>query len=257
METKRVRPVLVEIKFNSIEEMQGDIILRGNKLYTCEQLNALQLQKKENSDKVFELILISLEDENFKEGDVYFCKYGNTIDFITKDNYISESHIRAKTFNKVIARQSQINPEYISKFIEQYNNGNVLDFRIEKEFVIKLMKSLGVEGPVNYLKLFQERQDPLTKTLLRETDKEKIWIEGFDREDQLFAFILKANFDTCIYAGKVSDISEELAKDLADKGSLCEFYWNEEVGDYDKNTTASESVQSHCKQKYCVIYKLK
>lgn len=130
METKRVRPVLVEIKFNSIEEMQGDIILRGNKLYTCEQLKALQLQKKENSDKVFELILISLEKEKIEEGDTYFSKYGNNIDIITKDNYISESHIRAKTFNKVIARQSQISPEYISKFIEQYNDGSVEDFDI-------------------------------------------------------------------------------------------------------------------------------
>ena len=46
MKTKKVRPVLVEIKFNSIEEMQGDIILRNNKIYTCEQLNILQLHKK-------------------------------------------------------------------------------------------------------------------------------------------------------------------------------------------------------------------
>ena len=32
---------------------------------------------------------------------------------------------------KVVARQFQIPPEYISKFIEQYNNGCVEDFKIE------------------------------------------------------------------------------------------------------------------------------
>ena len=34
---------------------------------------------------------------------------------------------------KVIARQSQISPEYISKFIEQYNNGCIDDLKIEME----------------------------------------------------------------------------------------------------------------------------
>ena len=127
MKTHKVRPVLIEIYFNLIEEMQGDIILRDNKLYTCKQLNTLQLHKKESNDKVFELILISLEDEKIEVGDAYYSK---TFEDIYKTTCLS---LAIKDAKKVIARQYQIPPEYISKFIEQYNNGCVEDLEIVME----------------------------------------------------------------------------------------------------------------------------
>ena len=130
MKTKKVRPVLVEIKFNSIEEMQGDIILRNDKIYTCKQLNILQLHKKESNDKVFELILISLKDEKIEIGDKYLDDCGLIRESVTSDEDYWESR---PDYKKVIACQSQISPEYISKFIEQYNNDCVEDFEIEME----------------------------------------------------------------------------------------------------------------------------
>ena len=130
MKTKKVRPVLVEIKFNSIEEMQGDIILRNDKIYTCEQLNILQLHKKESNDKVFELILLSLESEKIEIGDKYLDDCGLIRESVTSDEDYWESR---PDYKKVIARQSQIPSEYIFKFVEQYNNGCVEDLEIEME----------------------------------------------------------------------------------------------------------------------------
>ena len=61
----------------------------------------------------YELILISLENENIEEKDLYFV-----------DNGIKRV---------VIATQSQLSEEYIAKFIEQYNNGKVDDVEIEMQ----------------------------------------------------------------------------------------------------------------------------
>ena len=137
MKTKKVRPVLVEIKFNSIEEMQGNIIRRNDKIYTCEQLNILQLHKKESNDKVFELILLSLEDEEIKIGEIGLDLRDNTlfeVKRILTNHYESGILSFQKSYcKKVIARQSQIPQEYISKFIEQYNNDCVEDLEIEME----------------------------------------------------------------------------------------------------------------------------
>lgn len=137
MKTKRVRPVLVEIKFNSIEEMQGDIIMRDNKLYTHATLPSL---KKQSNDKVFELIIISLEDEKIEEGDEFVHYWFNEnstnkdrIVISTADKNTNDKKHHKSFIGKVITRQSQISPEYISKFIEQYNNDYIEDLETETE----------------------------------------------------------------------------------------------------------------------------
>ena len=142
MKTKRVRPVLVEIKFNSIEEMQGDIIMRDNKLYTHATLLSL---KKQSNDKVFELILISLEYEEIEKGDKFVHYWFNEnstnkdrIVVSTADKNTNDKKHRKSFIGKVIARQSQIPQEYITKFIEQYNNGCVEDLEIDmKEIMVR------------------------------------------------------------------------------------------------------------------------
>ena len=88
-----------------------------------------------------------------------------------------------------------------------------------------------------------------------------ILIKGFTSRKEMIQFhnyYVNNEIDPVIfYEGKTSDISEELAKSLADKGSLCEFYWNEKIDDYDKTITAKQSIQSVCNEKYCIIYKEK
>ena len=98
MKTKRVRPVLVEIKFNSIEEMQGDIIMRDNKLYTHATLLSL---KKQSNDKVFELILISLEDEKIEEGE--YLNLAHRV--IVQPTDLEWANSNSNNLKKVIARQ--------------------------------------------------------------------------------------------------------------------------------------------------------
>ena len=49
-----------------------------------------------------------------------------------------------RTPNKVIARQSQISPEYIEQFIEEYNKGEVKDIEIEiEELLTKVYDNIG------------------------------------------------------------------------------------------------------------------
>ena len=110
------------------------------------------------------------------------------------------------------------------------------------------MESIGVSDPVNYLKHFQEKQATRLFCECNSDLKEQIRIEGFNSESDLIQYIICETKITILYSGKTSEISEELAKDLVDIGLLYGFYGN---------ITAKEAIQSHCKQEYCVIYKLK
>ena len=137
MKTKRVRPVLVESK-DIHSQLEIDNIYINKLSYELKQYHCKHPQ---------ELILISLEDEKIEVGDefieldiyktrssyinkIYICDVGNTETFIlTKDiNFPFPENCK-----KIIARQSQIPLEYISKFIEQYNKGCIEDLEIEME----------------------------------------------------------------------------------------------------------------------------
>ena len=129
MTIKRVRPILVESKEYSIIHKFGD----------CLDTHA-ELQKWNGSARPIyqELILISLEDEKIEEGDKFVHYWFNEnstnkdrIVVSTADENTNDKKHRKSFIGKVIARQSQISPEYISKFIEQYNNDCVEDFKIE------------------------------------------------------------------------------------------------------------------------------
>jgi hypothetical protein len=89
--------------------------------------------------------------------------------------------------------------------------------------------------------------------------KENIYINGFDDIVELYyksadICIDSGNF-AILYEGKTSDISEEIAEQYANKGELCEYYWNEQLDDYDRNISAKESILSACSEEYCIIYK--
>ena len=138
MKTKHVRPVLVESKEYSIIHKFGD----------CLDTH-VELQKWYGDARPIyqELILISLEDERIEVGDKFYCSdRTNYTHLFTCSGHTDNTHLQVKSDNeygygdwaicyskKVIARQSQIPQEYISKFIEQYNNDCVLDLEIEME----------------------------------------------------------------------------------------------------------------------------
>ena len=119
MKTKRVRPVLVEIKDAS------NIFENNDKTLSFYEYK----QHASSGGKKFELILISLEDEKIEEGE-----YLNlTHRVIVQPTDLEWANSNSNNLKKVIARQSQISPEYITKFIEQYNKGCIEDLEIEME----------------------------------------------------------------------------------------------------------------------------
>ena len=127
MKTKKVRPVLVEIKDAS------NIFENNDKTLSFYEYK----QHASSGGKKFELILISLEDEEIEVGNKVFTgKHIETVIDITNKhgNIVCETATYLpEDVKKVIARQSQISPEYISKFIGQYNNGCIDDLEIEME----------------------------------------------------------------------------------------------------------------------------
>ena len=91
-----------------IKEMQGSIIMRNNRLFTCNELNSAIAHKKLHTDRTFELYLID-ESAEIKEG-IYF--------------YDSESNEVHKSFGLLnglilISENSPIgcNPSFCSKII--------------------------------------------------------------------------------------------------------------------------------------------
>ena len=119
MKTKRIRPILVESK-DIHSQLEIDSISIGKLSYEAKQYHCKHPQ---------EIILISLEDEKIEIGELVYK--ADTKSKIYK--HIPTTNSWYKDEKKVIARQSQISPEYISKFIEQYNNDCVEDLEIEME----------------------------------------------------------------------------------------------------------------------------
>ena len=128
MKTKRVRPILVESKVSTLHISHGKLLTRSIKPTSKSDLYKSIPQ---------ELILISLEDEEIKVGEIGLDLRDNTlfeVKRILTNHYESGILSFQKSYcKKVIAHQSQISPEYISKFVEQYNNGSVEDLEIEME----------------------------------------------------------------------------------------------------------------------------
>ena len=119
MKIKKVRPVLVEIKDAS------NIFENNDKTLSFYE----HKQHASSGGKKFELILISLEDEKIEEGE--YLNLAHRV--IVQPSDLEWANSNSNNLKKVIARQSQIPLEYISKFIEQYNQGCVEDLEIEME----------------------------------------------------------------------------------------------------------------------------
>lgn len=94
------------------------------------------------------------------------------------------------------------------------------------------------------------------KTLLKQTDKERIWIEGYNSMRNT-EFIKDIYGDKYIYSGKTSEISEDLAEEVVESGVIggVSGIWYKDYGDIFEFKTAKESIQSACNKEYCIIYK--
>ena len=118
MKTKKCRPVLVEC---SRKSRKGDLVISPIGL----GIHISDIEYSFHNKQ--QLILISLEDEKIEVGDLVYDTLKNRL-FNARSNYDGMEYI-----HKVIATQDKISPEYIAKFIEQYNNGKVDDVEIEMQ----------------------------------------------------------------------------------------------------------------------------
>lgn len=138
MKTKLVRPVLVETKKHT-----NLWSYKGRRLY-YDQANF----NDEDETVYYQLILISLDpDEKIEDSGLWYmndeCSRDNGIvlfKILTVGKSLLCENINGGCFDthknwisKVIARQSQISPEYISKFVEQYNGICIEDLEIVME----------------------------------------------------------------------------------------------------------------------------
>lgn len=117
MKTHKVRPILVKSK-DRHSQLEIDDIFIGKLSYEAKQYHCKHPQ---------ELILISLENEKIEESE--YLNLAHRV--IVQPTDLEWANSNSNNLKKVIARQSQISPEYISKFIEQYNNGCIEDLEIE------------------------------------------------------------------------------------------------------------------------------
>lgn len=123
MKTKLCRPVLVESK----EEPNIGDLCKSPRYQNKVLIFGTFENSYQDECKKYQLILISLEDEKIEDSnEKYFESYNGMIKVITDKNVKSIGN-----YYNIVARQSQIPPEYISKFIEQYNSGCVKDVEIE------------------------------------------------------------------------------------------------------------------------------
>lgn len=119
MKTLKCRPVLVEVD-------KSFLYLHGGKLYN----NRTTMHIPDGKQITQQLILISLNtDEKIEVGNKYYSTIHNQIfECINNKQYFENEF-------KVIATQSQLSPEYIQQFIEEYNKDEVKDVEIEMEFI--------------------------------------------------------------------------------------------------------------------------
>lgn len=148
MKTLKCRPVLIDSKDKSSVLVLDD---NSHKLNLCEPNEAAWGHKQ--------LILISLDlDEKIKVGDTFLADDRNTIhdkpiysiqrckaiqnEWIFGDD--SDLGYNPDWSKKVIATQSQLSPEYIQQFIEEYNKGEVKDVEIKmEESLTKVYDNIG------------------------------------------------------------------------------------------------------------------
>jgi len=193
MKIKLCRPVLVESK------------VRTNFLaYKGRTLKYNQANFNDEEETIYyNLILISLDpNEKIEEGDKFMDSEGFLRICTEKKSNIGiirwcdGSDVLASC-RKVIATQSQLSPEYIKQFIEEYNKGEVKDIEVEMEnysncgiqeldsiFVPKLTNGFTIiveKEPINYTgeeveSILDKFQSDLEMTIIGGLNT-KIWFE--------------------------------------------------------------------------------
>lgn len=148
MNTKTVRPILVK-KNNKLPKI-GDICKNNIQVFIWskehEMYRVLETLPEYKNTEVLKLILISLDSKDkLNINDKVYLDLGENSRITTIKN-LNGSHpifnididggcAKRESLKKIIAKQSQIPSEYISKFIDEYNTGMVNDIKIKGESI--------------------------------------------------------------------------------------------------------------------------
>lgn len=149
MNTITVRPILV--KKNNKRPKIGDICKNAIQVFIWskehEMYNVLETLPEYKNTEVQKLILISLDSKDkLNINDKVYLDLGENSRITTIKNlngshpifniYIDGGCAKRESLKKIIAKQSQIPSEYISKFIDEYNTGMVNDIKIKGESIL-------------------------------------------------------------------------------------------------------------------------
>ena len=90
--------------------------------------------------------------------------------------------------------------------------------------------------------------------------KDDIWLMEFDINEEMLCKLTELNLHDVIYAGKLDNITEEIAKKCADcfRNNVDDEYYLDYSCKQDfifEFKTAKQSIKSACDKKYCIIYK--
>lgn len=136
----KLKPIKVDIAFDSLAELQGNIIERDGKLYTCAELNDLGQHEKREGDKAVEFCLVDTEAE-IEEGDHVYSELNKTV---IRKVYLKKGKlcygmagnsfiINPKTTHKAVCSSEDrdympmLSDKSISSLIEFYNEGKLPD----------------------------------------------------------------------------------------------------------------------------------
>lgn len=125
MKTKLCRPILVEVKEKDNKTYPAKIAMENNILFDC-----YSCKYSYHTAKFYDLILVSLDDK-IEVNETYYSTIHEAIFTSLHKNQYFENEF------KVIATQDQLSPDYIKKFIEEYNKGEVKDVEIEMEWILE------------------------------------------------------------------------------------------------------------------------
>lgn len=149
MNTITVRPILV--KKNNKRPKIGDICKNAIQVFIWskehEMYNVLETLPEYKNTEVQKLILISLDSKDkLNINDKVYLDLAENSRITTIKNlngshpifniYIDGGCAKRESLKKIIAKQSQIPSEYISKFINEYNTGMVNDIKIKGESIL-------------------------------------------------------------------------------------------------------------------------
>lgn len=189
MKTKLVRPILIET--GPGVAFKGQLCLRsGNhsifKIKEDTYVGWLNLQQ---------FVLISLDsDDKIEEGESYVYWDGNK--YSIREN-LNCKNLPGGTVDagiKIIAQQSQLSPEYIQQFIEEYNNGEIKDIEIEMHEEPCFQSSFSIIEP------------KLTNGFITIINKEPILYTEEEVENLLFKFAEDNALTSC--KSEIDDFNE-------------------------------------------------